>query len=262
MINSKYARLPFLPETRLERVDEGVTLSHPLSRRGFGPGFIVVVPSTGTADGGTLAVKGGVPSPLMKWAEEGFTVVEITEAALENVKDVISRACAALATCKSTRPADGSKPIDGVGLVAYTPKLWNRVAGQLSATSAVVGAAVYGDLGSASDLTASPLPVVQHLAGKSAGLLPRTPELTVYDYPSVTSPLFSVPFQSEFDYTAESVSHTRNLTFFKNLLGGPYFDLEALWDEHTYYEFENRSLECTMGTMVQEPYVNHVPTVS
>lgn len=43
---------------------------------------------------------------------------------------------------------------------------------------------------------------------------------------------------------------------------GPYFDLEAIWDEHTYYEFDNRSVECTMGTMVQEPYVNHIPTVS
>jgi carboxymethylenebutenolidase len=45
-------------------------------------------------------------------------------------------------------------------------------------------------------------------------------------------------------------------------MGGPYFDLEEIWEEHTYYEFADRSVEHTMSTMVQEPYVNHVPTVS
>ena len=45
-------------------------------------------------------------------------------------------------------------------------------------------------------------------------------------------------------------------------MDGPYFDLETIWEEHTYYEFADRSVEHTMATMVQEPYVNHVPTVS
>lgn len=45
-------------------------------------------------------------------------------------------------------------------------------------------------------------------------------------------------------------------------MGAPYFDLEVLWDEHTYWEFEKRSVEHTMATMVQEPYVNHVPTIT
>jgi carboxymethylenebutenolidase len=83
-----------------------------------------------------------------------------------------------------------------------------------------------------------------------------------YSYPEARNCQFSLPFQEDFDYNAESVSHTRNLIFLKNIIGGPYFDLEQIWDEHTYYEFENRSVEHTMSTMVQEPYVNHVPTVS
>jgi hypothetical protein len=45
-------------------------------------------------------------------------------------------------------------------------------------------------------------------------------------------------------------------------MGGPYFDLEAIWDEHTRYEFADRSVEETMATMVDEPYVNHVPTLT
>jgi carboxymethylenebutenolidase len=44
-------------------------------------------------------------------------------------------------------------------------------------------------------------------------------------------------------------------------MNGPYFDLERIWDEHTYYEFTDRSVEHTMSTMVDQPYVNHVPTV-
>lgn len=58
------------------------------------------------------------------------------------------------------------------------------------------------------------------------------------------------------------VAHTRSLTFIKKHLNGPYFDLEKIWEEHTYFEFADRSVEKTMATMVQEPYVNHVPTVS
>ena len=45
-------------------------------------------------------------------------------------------------------------------------------------------------------------------------------------------------------------------------MGGPYFDLEAIWDEHTRYEFADRSVEETMATMVDEPYVNHIPTLT
>lgn len=76
------------------------------------------------------------------------------------------------------------------------------------------------------------------------------------------SHLFATPFHNEFHYITESVSHTRNLQFLKPRTDGPYFDLETIWDEHTYYEFADRSVEHTMSTMVQEPYVNHVPTVS
>lgn len=83
-----------------------------------------------------------------------------------------------------------------------------------------------------------------------------------YLYPNVDSFKFATPFQSSFHYNTENISHTRNLTLLKGNMGGPYFDLETIWDEHTYYEFADRSMEHTMSTMVQEPYVNHVPTVS
>jgi carboxymethylenebutenolidase len=39
-------------------------------------------------------------------------------------------------------------------------------------------------------------------------------------------------------------------------------DLAALWDEHCRYEFETRDVTATMATMVDAPYVNHVPTMT
>jgi carboxymethylenebutenolidase len=39
-------------------------------------------------------------------------------------------------------------------------------------------------------------------------------------------------------------------------------DLSALWDAHCRCEFETRDVDATMATMVGEPYVNHVPTMT
>lgn len=82
-----------------------------------------------------------------------------------------------------------------------------------------------------------------------------------YHYPDAGS-FFIVPSHDDFRSAPAAVSHTRCLTFLKPLTGGPWFDLEALWDEHTMFEFGERDVEKTMGTMVQEPYVNHIPTIT
>lgn len=39
-------------------------------------------------------------------------------------------------------------------------------------------------------------------------------------------------------------------------------DLVALWEQHCRFEFETRDVDATMATMVDEPYVNHVPTMT
>lgn len=149
-------------------------------------------------------------------------------------------------------------------ITGYGPGLWNHVASDLASYPKIVGAAIFADAaGPGSEpLKSAAVPQIHHLSGKADTPLARNKSLTAYEYPTAGSFLFATPFQPEFAYNSESLSHTRNLTFFKNLMGGPYFDLEAIWDEHTYYEFDKRSVECTMATMVQEPYVNHIPTVS
>lgn len=39
-------------------------------------------------------------------------------------------------------------------------------------------------------------------------------------------------------------------------------DLNRLWEEHTRYEFSTRDLESTLATMVDDAYVNHIPTMT
>jgi carboxymethylenebutenolidase len=39
-------------------------------------------------------------------------------------------------------------------------------------------------------------------------------------------------------------------------------DLVALWEAHCRDEFETRDVNATMATMVSQPYVNHIPTMT
>jgi carboxymethylenebutenolidase len=38
--------------------------------------------------------------------------------------------------------------------------------------------------------------------------------------------------------------------------------ISDLWDEHMRSEFESHSVEDTLGTMADDPYVNHVPVLT
>jgi len=71
-----------------------------------------------------------------------------------------------------------------------------------------------------------------------------------------------LPSDDNYHKQSAGIAHTRTLSFLKPLLNGPYFDLEAVWEEHTRYEFGERDVDKTMATMVDEPYVNHIPTMT
>lgn len=84
----------------------------------------------------------------------------------------------------------------------------------------------------------------------------------VYSYDSAPSTNFIIPSHPHYEAGAAGLAHSRSLSFLKSHLGGPHFDLEKIWDEHTLYEFGERDVEKTMATMVEEPYVNHIPTMT
>ena len=141
----------------------------------------------------------------------------------------------------------------------YDSAVWGTIKPALVSKSNIVAAVVYGDA-STPTLETTSTPVLYHVAGKADEKLQISKGSAIHEYPKIESPYFASPDHDSFHYSSESVSHTRNLTFLKKHMGGPYFDLEAIWDEHTNFEFAERSVEKTMGTMVDEPYVNHTPT--
>lgn len=161
-------------------------------------------------------------------------------------------------------PLKSASGLQLIYVIAYEPESWNAVASTISSHPSIAAAAVYADApGDATkSLKEASIPVIYHFAGKSATPPTKSDKAKQYFYPNVATYKFATPFQNSFHYNTENISHTRNLTLLKEKMGGPYFDLEGIWDEHTYYEFADRSMEHTMSTMVEEPYVNHVPTVS
>ncbi|TAK84145.1 MAG: dienelactone hydrolase family protein [Betaproteobacteria bacterium] len=60
---------------------------------------------------------------------------------------------------------------------------------------------------------------------------------------------------------AANMAYTRTLALLRKVLG-PRFDLSALWERHRACEFDIRDADATLRTMVEEPYVNHIPTMT
>lgn len=74
---------------------KNITLQTPLSRRGNGPGLIILLPDN---DSQTSAIPKKIldPEPLKKWAEEGFAVVQVRVTDVEAVEDDCNIAIKAL----------------------------------------------------------------------------------------------------------------------------------------------------------------------
>lgn len=90
----------------------GILLLQPLSRRGSGPGLILVTENSENI----LKIADGVPSVFMKWAEEGYAVVQISVADLQTGRrlgDAVAEAATTLERCE--------KCLDGnFGLIGTT----------------------------------------------------------------------------------------------------------------------------------------------
>lgn len=57
------------------------------------------------------------------------------------------------------------------------------------------------------------------------------------------------------------LAHSRTIGLLRWTLG-PRYDLGALWEQHAACEFAQHDVDATMRTMVPEPYVNHIPTLT
>ena len=90
--------------------------------------------------------------------------------------------------------------------------------------------------------------------------LAARPAVEVYVYPAAGEE-FAYPGTEGFCAPAASIAFSRSLGLFRKTIG-PRYDLSALWDAHTGYEFGSRDPEQTMATMTSQPYVNHIPTMT
>ncbi|HDR9507452.1 carboxymethylenebutenolidase [Burkholderia cepacia] len=82
----------------------------------------------------------------------------------------------------------------------------------------------------------------------------------VYVYPGVDH-AFARIGGDHFDKAAAVMAHQRSIAAFRAALG-PHYGLSALWEAHLLHEFDTRNVDATMATMVAEPYVNHIPTLT
>ncbi|WP_111892373.1 dienelactone hydrolase family protein [Acinetobacter sp. MB5] len=86
------------------------------------------------------------------------------------------------------------------------------------------------------------------------------PNLKVYVYEGVDH-AFARPQGTHFHKPSAKFAHERTVTALHNAIG-PHYDLVALWEEHIRHEFDTRDVPATMATMVAQPYVNHIPTLT
>lgn len=82
----------------------------------------------------------------------------------------------------------------------------------------------------------------------------------LYVYPGVDH-AFARQGGDHFHKPSALMAHQRSVTALKAEMG-PHYDYSALWDKHCEYEFATRNVADTMATMVAEPYVNHIPTMT
>ncbi|WPH24321.1 dienelactone hydrolase family protein [Variovorax paradoxus] len=94
--------------------------------------------------------------------------------------------------------------------------------------------------------------IVQALQGR--------PGVALHVYPGADH-AFARAGGEHFHKPSALMAHERSIAALKAAIG-PHHDLSALWDKHCEYEFGTRNVDDTMATMVAEPYVNHIPTMT
>ncbi|MBF7685424.1 dienelactone hydrolase family protein [Acinetobacter sp. B10A] len=88
----------------------------------------------------------------------------------------------------------------------------------------------------------------------------KYPHVNVHVYDGVDH-AFARPESAHYHKPSAKIAHERTITALHDTVG-PYFNLVALWEEHIKHEFETRDVPATMATMVAQPYVNHIPTLT
>ncbi|KAJ5438130.1 uncharacterized protein N7458_009128 [Penicillium daleae] len=237
-----------LPNAKPVKLTHNLTIHAPLSRQGHGPGIIIIRADTTASEKNERATLD--PEPLQKWAEESYTVAQVTVSSdHRTVKEELRQAIDALGEHENCDKKTG------YGVIVYSPSFVADIVDEIDKCDEIKAIVSYGELDKTPKKT-----FLYHLP--TQGTKEKSENGIIFRYPEVASASFIIPSHKDFSAASAAMAHTRCLSFLKKELDGPWFDLEEIWDEHTKFEFGERSVENTMSTMVQEPYVNHIPTMT
>lgn len=177
------------------------------------------------------------------------------------------------ATLKVLKTLDVCDPSVGLGVVGYClgGKLAYLAACRLPEVACAVGyygVGIENNLDEACNIQGH---VVLHMAEldqfcpeekrrKIMQAFAQQPQVKTFLYLDVDH-AFARPQGQHYDKASAVMAHERSITALRKVMG-PHYDLEALWEEHCRHEFETRDVAATMATMVADPYVNHIPTMT
>jgi carboxymethylenebutenolidase len=85
-----------LPSAPLVSVSDDIVLQRPLTRRGFGPGLVIFLPSPTSIAISQKTRQPLDPEPIQKWAEEGFTVIGVVGCEPQLVPEAITKSVAVI----------------------------------------------------------------------------------------------------------------------------------------------------------------------
>lgn len=93
-----------LPSAKLQVLKPGISLQPPLTRLGVGPGIILL--TTQDVYDEQVTQRDDAPTAVLKWAEEGYTVFQVSVAAVQfsNVTNIFEDAMKAFEQCEACQP--------------------------------------------------------------------------------------------------------------------------------------------------------------
>ncbi|MBV8538809.1 MAG: dienelactone hydrolase family protein [Alphaproteobacteria bacterium] len=121
------------------------------------------------------------------------------------------------------------------------------------------------------ELKAAHTPLVLHFGSEDKNVPATTVEalrtalageetVELYVYPGADHG-FASSDRATYNKPAAGLAHSRSIALLRKVMG-PHYNLSDLWEQHIHLEFVARDVEATMKTMVAEPYVNHIPTMT
>ncbi|WVQ78500.1 hypothetical protein IAT38_000586 [Cryptococcus sp. DSM 104549] len=256
-----------LPSEPRVSLASNVIVQPPLTRRGYGPALVLLMPNIPDAPpigDATPTTEQIDPEPVQKWAEEGFAVLAVFAskggAGEWSVEQALEKGLPELKKWEDVNDLDVVK--DKAAMIVYDHSLLPEDFFTSSPLIRVL--VIYGPEELETVKPHSTIPTLLNVCtpAPSAPAISVSAPHKVYVYEDQADHYYSFPGGPGYNHHHADISHARSLSWIKKKMDGPWFDLEAIWEEHTGHEFFTRSVAKTMGTMVAQPYVNHIPTIT